>query len=86
LATLVLPPFNLIYNDGIFAQIIATNFYGSSMTSLTGSGANVLLVPDAPISVSNNPSVTNNRTIGITWTPGVFNGGTNIIDYEVQYD
>ena len=53
------------------------------MTSLTGSGANVVLVPDAPISVSNNPLVTNNHTIGITWTPGVFNGGTNIIDYIV---
>jgi hypothetical protein len=52
LATLIASPWNLVYNDGIYAQITASNFYGSSPSSLTGNGATVVLVPLAPVSLT----------------------------------
>ena len=45
LSVLIAAPYNLIFNDAVFAQIIATNFYGNSTNSLTGGGALIVLVP-----------------------------------------
>lgn len=43
-------------------------------------------VPDAPIHLSNVPSVTNAEQIGLTWSPGSFDGGSAVIDYRISYD
>jgi len=51
LSVLTSAPYNLIFNDGVFAQVIATNFYGNSTTSLTGGGALIVLVPNAPVNL-----------------------------------
>jgi hypothetical protein len=52
LSVLIASPWNLIYNDGIYVQIIATNFYGSSANSFTGNGALMVLVPYAPVGLT----------------------------------
>jgi hypothetical protein len=43
-------------------------------------------VPDAPISLANDPTVTTDTVIRFTWTPGVSDGGSSVIDYSVYYD
>ena len=54
--------------------------------SLEGSGAVIQSVPDAPISLLNDLTVTNDSRVGFTWENGQNIGGTPIIDYSVHYD
>jgi len=42
-------------------------------------------VPDAPVSLSNVPSITTAYQIGLTWTEGAYNGGSPVLDYKVSY-
>jgi hypothetical protein len=44
------------------------------------------LVPDAPIDLTNDPSVTTESVIRFTWSEGLSNGGTPVIDYDVYYN
>ena len=66
-------------------ELTAHNFYGDSPVSNVGNGAKIVYPPDAPLSLSDNPLVTNAMQVGLTWTDGVSDGGTVIIDYQVQY-
>ena len=43
-------------------------------------------MPDAPISLINNAELTSNLKIGLTWSNGVSNGGSAVLDYSVYYD
>ena len=70
----------------IEASVIARNFYGASESSSTGNGGTILLVPFAPVGVSNNLAVTSASQIGITWTDGSQDGGASVQDYQVSYD
>jgi len=58
LATLRASPFNLVLGETINVQIIAYNAYGQSAISVVGGTALMVLVPDAPVSLANNPAVT----------------------------
>jgi hypothetical protein len=49
--------------------------------SAVGGAAVIVLVPDAPVSLANNPAITMGTSIGLTWVPGASNGGTPVIDY-----
>jgi hypothetical protein len=42
-------------------------------------------VPDAPISLSNVPTVTTAYQIGLDWDEGAYNGGSAVLDYRVSY-
>jgi hypothetical protein len=79
-------PYSLPIGESIFAKVSASNFYGESALSLEGNGAVVLLVPDAPINLSNAISVTTGYVIGFNWDDGLSYGGTPIIDYRITYD
>jgi hypothetical protein len=78
-------PYNLFNGDHIYAKVTAINYYGESVASTVGDGASLLVVPDAPVELINDISVTDANTIGITWYPGSSSGGAPIIDYEVVY-
>jgi len=54
-------------NEGIYAYIIATNFYGDSIQSELGNGGLVKLIPDAPVNLTNDPTVTDAYFIRFTW-------------------
>ncbi len=85
LATLTVSPFSLPQGSSVYARIVAINYYGDSSVSAPGNGALILLVPDAPTSVQNVPSVTNKSQIGLSWL--VLNdGGAPILDYSISYD
>jgi hypothetical protein len=45
----------------------------------------IQLVPDAPVSMTNVPEVTDASNIKFTWSDGVSNGGTPVIDYKILY-
>jgi hypothetical protein len=62
------------------------NVYGDSIKSDVGIGAVIQLVPDAPVSLTNDPSITSDLVIRFTWNDGSSNGGTVVIDYAVYYD
>jgi hypothetical protein len=51
-------PFSLALGDHIYAIVIAVNSYGNSVASTPGDGAAVVLVPDAPTNIANNPAMT----------------------------
>ena len=79
-------PFSLDKDDSVVAQIVSTNVYGDSAASSAGSGAVIWLVPDAPLNLQNVVSETNAQTIKVTWTDGLSDGGTPILDYSIWYD
>jgi hypothetical protein len=60
--------------------------YGESLVSNDGNGALIQLVPDLPITLTNDLDVTSATVVKITWSDGVSNGGTAVIDYRVSYD
>ena len=73
-------------NEGIYAKIIAYNVYGDSPFSEQGNDGLVKLVPDAPINLANDPTVTTDLRIRFTWTEGLSNGGDEVLDFSVYYD
>lgn len=80
MSVLTASPFNLVLGDSIDVRIVATNIYGNSQVSVTGSGANIVVLPSAPINFSNVASITLASRIGLSWQAGV-SGGQTIIDY-----
>lgn len=86
LDTLKATPYNLIKDEGVYAKIISVNVYGESVESAAGSGALIQLVPDAPISLVNDPTTTSDTTIRFSWIPGPSDGGAAVIDHDIYYD
>lgn len=81
LATFKEAPFNLFAGDHIYAKASAINDYGESVSSQVGDGASLVVVPDSPVNLENDPSQTDSTKIGFTWAPGSSNGGAAIEDY-----
>lgn len=52
-------PYNLQLGDSIYAKVIPNNVYGEGQISTGGNGATIVLVPSAPVSLTNDGSVTN---------------------------
>ena len=59
LNVLTAAPFSLSIGSTVDVKIIAYNVYGDSEASSVGGGATIVLVPDAPINLANDPDVTN---------------------------
>lgn len=85
ISQLIASPFSLVYGTSVFARITALNVYGSSVESTGGNGAIILTIPDAPVSLANNPDVTTGSQIKISWAQGSSNGGTAVIDFTISY-
>jgi len=78
LSVLTAAPYSLAKGQSVYAEIIATNYFGNSTASTAGNGGVVVLVPDAPLTLTNNALVTNAFQIGFTWLEGLSNGGTSV--------
>jgi len=65
----------------VLVQVTAYNSVGYGQTSSIGGTAVSAIVPNAPTTLKNNPSLTSTSQISITWVDGAFNGGSSIIDY-----
>ena len=62
----------------------ARNSLGSGLQSLPVSIL-AAKIPDAPINLANVEAFTTAYQIGLIWTEGVYNGGSQVIDYKVFY-
>jgi len=67
-------------------KVIATNAYGDSLISDAGNGAIIVLVPDSPTLLINDPLITSRTQIGLKWSDGASNGGEIVLDYRITYD
>ena len=43
-------------------------------------------IPDAPINLANNPTLTSSQNISFTWSPAAFDGGTVVLDYTIFFE
>jgi hypothetical protein len=86
LDVLTATPFSLVLGDSITVTVMAHNLYGESLNSEAGGGADIVLVPDAPLNFVNVPSITLASRIGLSWTQGASSGGKSILDYRIHYD
>jgi hypothetical protein len=46
----------------------------------------MVIVPDAPVGLTNNFAVTNKAVIQFSWSNGVSDGGSPVLDYRVSFD
>jgi len=53
-ANFVNSPYNLAWGSSIYANVIAVNKAGNSVTSSNGNGAQILTTPAAPVNLANN--------------------------------
>jgi hypothetical protein len=78
--------------SSIYAKVSATNYYGTSEMSDAFNGGTMVVMPDAPLNVRDDTSITTASVIGLTWAPEArrlqeaSNGGTPILDYAISYD
>lgn len=86
LATLLEPPYELEFEDSIYARLSATNLFGTSEMSNSGNGAIMKVVPDAPINLVKNTVLSSKSVIAFSWTKADFDGGEEVIDYRIIYD
>lgn len=70
----------------MFVRIISNTAYGDSDYSDPVNGAIIWLVPNAPHTLVNDPTVTEDTRIKISWLDGDNDGSTPIIDYSIYYD
>jgi hypothetical protein len=76
----------LVKGNSIYVKVISVNIYGDSVLSTVGNGAVIQYVPDAPVSLLNDPTTTTDTIIKITWSDGASDGGSSVLDYTVMYD
>lgn len=74
-------PFNLTWGANITARVVASNFYGSSVTSNPGGGAIILTSPGPPLNLVENAAQRTKTTLGLGWSSPNFTGGSPIINY-----
>jgi hypothetical protein len=70
MTTLIAAPFSLVQEDQVYLKITASNAYGESDESSVGSGATIKFVPDAPLTLVEETSITLQDRAGLTWTDG----------------
>jgi hypothetical protein len=65
-------------------KVTSRNTVGSSLQS-----ESVLIlaakIPDAPIDLNNVPGITTGYIIGLDWNNGVYDGASQVIDFEIHY-
>lgn len=66
--------------------MLAYNFYGHSAESAPGNGAIILTYPDAPLNLKEITAARTSSSITLSWTAGLKNGGTPVLDYRVSFD
>ena len=62
------------------------NAVNTSIVSAAGNGAILLTNPDSPLSLTNVKAITDTTRVGLSWSAGLADGGTPVIDYQVWWD
>lgn len=50
---------------------------------MEGNGAILVTIPDAPVNLQDETTITSHTQVGLTWEDGPSAGGSPIIDYRV---
>jgi len=79
-------PFNLAWGTSIYAKIDAINSYGISELSDAGNGAVIITYPEAPVDLTEVIAERTSTSITFSWSEGLDNGGTPVLDYRVSFD
>jgi hypothetical protein len=79
-------PYSLTWGTSVYAQVVAYNVYGDSLTSVAGNGAIIYTYADAPLDLAETVAARTSSSITFTWSEGADNGGSSVIDYRVSYD
>ena len=66
-------------------KVLSRNSFGFSTSFSNIVNILTAILPDSPVNLANNVAVTASGTIGLTWAPGIYNGGSPIIDYRISY-
>lgn len=76
---------NLIDGENYQFKVQARNTVGYSLDSevITIRAARI---PDAPVNLVNDLSVTTDERIKITWSDVPYDGGSPVIDYDIYFD
>lgn len=79
-------PFNLPWGTKVYAKVVAHNFYGDSLESLPGAGANgvIMTYPDAPTTLTEVVSARAADSITFTWVDGTYNNGAAVTSYRIS--
>ena len=88
MTTLLAAPWSLATGASVWAQVIAINVMGPSLTSQAGNGAilRISTVPSSPINLRRDPITTTTTQIGLLWNAGSESGGKPLHDYRVSFD
>lgn len=43
-------------------------------------------VPDSPVNLLNDPTITNDSQVGFSWQDGASDGDSVVLDYRITYD
>jgi hypothetical protein len=84
LTTLTGAPFSLSLGDAVNVKLLATNEKGDSGYSTVGSGAIIITAPDKPMSLSEDNSLRDPISLGLTWSEGASNGQAAVTEYRVN--
>jgi hypothetical protein len=84
-STLTTSPYNLPWGSSVQVKVTSENIYGISGTSAVGSGAILLTYPDTPLNFARDSVLNTANSITLTWSEGVADGGTNVLDYVLYY-
>jgi hypothetical protein len=78
-------PFSIQKGSELLSKVVATNSFGDSELSEASSAGLFILVPDAPIDLLNDSTVTSANSIKFSWSDGD-DGGSVITSYAVYFD
>lgn len=78
------PP-NLIANTVYKFRVESRNAFGYSTTYSNVVSIRAAKIPDAPTNLANVVPLTASGVIGLTWTPGPYDGGSPVIDYSIYF-
>lgn len=85
ITTLRASSYKLAWGASVYAKVSAINLYGVSVDSAVGNGAQILTIPDYPVSLAEVAAARSVSTLGISWSAGTNNGGSPVIDYRIIY-
>ncbi len=66
-------------------KVKSRNSFDFSTTYSNEASIRAASLPNAPILIANNVAVTASGIVGLTWSPGAYDGGSPVIDYSISY-
>jgi cellulose 1,4-beta-cellobiosidase len=82
-STLINTPFSLAWGSDIYAEVVAINDYGRSLTSESGNGAKIIYYADKPVSLTETVSDRSATSITFSWAAGALVRGSAVFDYQI---